>query len=37
MRDLLTATGCRDWADFLAFLGCIAVVAGLGCAMCWPA
>lgn len=34
---LLTATGCRSWSDFAAFLGCIAIVAGLGWAMCWPA
>lgn len=33
---LLTFFGCRNAADFFAFLGCIAIVLGLGWAMCWP-
>ncbi len=35
-RRLLARIGCRNAADFLAFLGCVAIVLGLGWAMCWP-
>lgn len=33
---LLTFFGCSNRAEFLAFLGCVAIVLGLGWAMCWP-
>lgn len=32
----LTVIGCRNCTDFLALLGCVAIVLGLGWAMCWP-
>lgn len=34
---LLTATGCRSWSDFAAFLGSYALLAYLGWLLLWPA